>query len=213
MEGHINAVITCLLHAKSHLLYFFLFVSAIMENLFPPIPGDTITAFGAFLVGTGRLNYWLVYLSTTAGSIIGFMALYFLGRLLGREFFMAGRFAFFSKKSIQDAEHWFGRYGHFVVFANRFLPGVRSVISIVAGISLVPPLKALVAATLSAAAWNLLWIEVGYTLGNNWHAVRAKAAMLFRNYNIGATVVMACLAIAYAAYRIIRWRRGNNSAQ
>ena len=69
MEQFINDIISFLLPKNDLFLYVFLFFSAIIENLFPPIPGDTITVFGAFLVGTGRLSYFFVYLATTAADI------------------------------------------------------------------------------------------------------------------------------------------------
>ena len=69
-------------------IYLALGLSAFVENLFPPIPGDTMIAFGAFLVGTGRLAFFGVYLSTTLGSLLGFMVLFWLGSYLGRKFFI-----------------------------------------------------------------------------------------------------------------------------
>ena len=56
--------------------YFILFISAFIENIFPPIPGDTVTVFGAYLVGRGLLSFWGVWISTTLGSIAGFMAIF-----------------------------------------------------------------------------------------------------------------------------------------
>ena len=70
------------------LIYFFLALSAFVENLVPPIPGDTITAFGAFLVGVGKLSFVGVYISTTLGSSLGFLTLFWLGGFLGRHFFI-----------------------------------------------------------------------------------------------------------------------------
>ena len=70
------------------LVYLLLGLSAYVENIFPPIPGDTITAFGAFLVGLGKLHFMGVYLATTFGSLLGFLTLFWLGRFLGRQFFM-----------------------------------------------------------------------------------------------------------------------------
>ena len=61
MENCLLEIMQGLSSADTWMLYLILFASAVVENLFPPIPGDTITAFGAFLVGTGRLNYFMVY--------------------------------------------------------------------------------------------------------------------------------------------------------
>ncbi|MFH1490847.1 MAG: DedA family protein, partial [Pseudomonadota bacterium] len=123
------------------LLYVCLGISAFMENILPPIPGDTITALGAFLVGVGRLNFLGVYVVTTIGSLLGFLALFWIGRYLGRRFFVDKDFRFFKKEDILRAEAWFGKYGYLLIALNRFLPGVRSVISLGAGVLQLNPYK------------------------------------------------------------------------
>ncbi len=183
MEQLFNLLMDFFNQQSDFLLYLFLFLSAMVENLFPPIPGDTITAFGAFLVGTGRLNYLIVYIVTTLGSVAGFMQLFFLGKYLEKAFFIEKNYSFFSKESILDAEKWFKKRGYFVVLFNRFLPGVRSVISIVSGISKLNNLKVFLYALISASVWNLIWIHAGYTIGGNWETVKSKLASLLYNYN------------------------------
>ena len=86
------------------LIYLLLGVSAFVENIFPPIPGDTITAFGAFLVGIGRLDLVGVYTTTTLGSLAGFMSLFGIGRYLGRRFFMEKDYRFFKAEDLRKAE-------------------------------------------------------------------------------------------------------------
>ena len=117
------------------LIYISLGLSAFVENIFPPIPGDTVTAFGAFLVGAKRLHFLGVYMSTTVGSLSGFMFLFWVGGLLGRRFFVEKDYWFFKAKDIVRAEEWFRRFGYVLVLLNRFFPGIRSVISIAGGIS------------------------------------------------------------------------------
>ena len=93
------------LHSLPDLLvYILLGLSAYVENVFPPIPGDTITAFGAFLVGIGRLSFLGVYLSTTLGSLLGFLSLFALGRTLGRHFFVHRDYRFFRAGDIVRVE-------------------------------------------------------------------------------------------------------------
>jgi membrane protein DedA with SNARE-associated domain len=206
MEQMLNDIIAFLLPRNDFFLYGFLFASAVIENLFPPIPGDTITAFGAFLVGTGRLGYLPVYLATTTGSVCGFMVLVLVGHLLEREFFMKKNYRFFSAESIVSAEQWFARYGYFVVLANRFLPGIRSVISLVSGISRLRLWYVLLLATVSASIWNLIWIQVGFLLGNNWDTVKEQAGTILRRYNIAAGIVMTVIIAGYIIFRVIRSR-------
>ncbi|MBW2035267.1 MAG: hypothetical protein JRI94_17105, partial [Deltaproteobacteria bacterium] len=97
------------------LIYFFLGLSAFVENIFPPIPGDTITALGAFLVGTQRLHFLGVYFSTTIGSLFGFMFLFWIGSLLGKRFFVDRDYRFFKAEDIIRAEEWYRKYGYFLV--------------------------------------------------------------------------------------------------
>ncbi len=210
MTEYAYELIDRMLNAPPEFLYAFLYLSAVIENLFPPIPGDTITALGAFLVGTGRLNYTPVYILTTLGSVTGFMMLYFLGRLLGRKFFIKHDISFFSKKSIVKAEQWFRRRGHLIVLINRFLPGVRSAISLVSGMSFLPPLRMFLYSLASAAVWNLIWIQVGYTLGNNWSVVRDKIELIIARYNLAAGAFMALALLVFIGWRIYFGKtRGN----
>ncbi len=207
MEELFNDIIRFLLPRNDLFLYIFLFLSATVENLFPPIPGDTITALGAFLVGTGRLSYLPVFVATTTGSVTGFMTLVVAGRILNREFFIKRDYAIFSAQSIVSAERWFSRYGPFVVLANRFMPGVRSVISLVAGITRLNLPLVLLLSSISAAIWNLIWIQAGFMLGNNWETVWERAGSLIRRYNIGAGILIASLLAILFIVKMIKKRR------
>lgn len=191
------------------LLYLFLFVSSVLENLFPPIPGDTITVFGAFLVGIGKLDFFMVYAVTTLGSSIGFILLFYAGAFLEMEFFINTRFKIFSSKKIIEAEKWFSRYGYYIVVLNRFLPGVRSVISIAAGISGLKGVKVFLLSLVSAMGWNFLWIYTGYTLGNNWNIVQEKISIIIRNYNIAAFAVLIIGGVIYFSFKLIKRKRVN----
>jgi len=188
------------------LLYFLLGLSAFVENIFPPIPGDTITAFGAFLVGTKRLGFMAVYLSTTLGSLAGFMSLFWVGGLLGRKFFIQKDYRFFSADSIVKAEEWFRKYGYFLILLNRFFPGIRSIISLAGGISKLGTFKVALLALISAGAWNLIWIAIGYSLGNNWEAVKEKMGRILFGYNI-SFLALAAVVVLIFLLRMIRKKR------
>ena len=204
MESILEHILNILTSMDNHWLYIFLFASAVLENLFPPIPGDTITAFGAFLVGAGRLDFIVVYIVTTIGSSAGFLLLYFFGAFLEREFFIEKDYKFFSAKSIISAEAWFKKYGYYVVIANRFLPGIRSVISIASGISGLSPLKVFLYCNISALAWNFIWIYTGYTLGNNWNTVKEKFTSIVGTYNIAAGIIVFLAAVIYLIIKRIK---------
>jgi membrane protein DedA with SNARE-associated domain len=190
------------------LIYLSLAFSAFVENIFPPIPGDTITAFGAFLVGTGRLNFAGVYLSTTFGSLLGFLSLFGIGGYLGRHFFLERDYRFFRAKDILKAEAWFLRYGYFLIALNRFFPGVRSAISLAAGISRLRTVWVAPTALLSCAVWNLVWIILGHTLGTHWDTVQGKFSMIMKRYNLVIAILCVLLFLVWLTRKKLR-RRGS----
>ena len=211
MEELIDRFIEYLLPQSDGFLYILLFLSSVIENIFPPIPGDTITGLGAFLVGTGRLNFWIVYAATTLGSLLGFMTLFSIGRYFGYDFFMRKNYKFFSKETIESAIPRFNKYGYFIVFANRFAPGIRSVISLAAGILRLNPLLTGFAALVSAAAWNLIFIQIGFSLGNNWDIVKEKLELILINYNITAGLIILLIALILCVKIFLKKRRGKKS--
>ena len=176
------------------LIYISLGLSAFVENIFPPIPGDTVTAFGAFLVGVNRLHFLGVYISTTVGSLLGFLFLFWVGGVLGRRFFIERDYRFFKAKDIIRAEEWFRRFGYLLVLLNRFFPGIRSVISIAGGISGLGAFRVTLLALISCGVWNLIWISFGYMLGSNWETVRDRMSQIMVKYNL-AIVALFCAVI------------------
>ncbi len=185
-----------------YLIYFFLGLSAFLENLIPPMPGDMVTAFGAFMVGTGRLGFSGVYTTTTLGSLLGFMSLFWIGERLGRRFFIVRDYRFFKKEDIRKAEQWFRKYGYLIVSLNRFLPGIRSVISITSGISGLRTSLVALLALISCALWNLVWIALGYSLGNNWKVVESEISSIFARYNLIIFSIFILLLLIFIIRKI-----------
>lgn len=205
--GYIDHLLNFLNMLPTVLMYLVLGVSAFVENVFPPIPGDTITAFGAFLVGTHRLSFFWVYLSTTAGSLAGFLFLFWIGNTLGRAFFLDRDYRFFKAKDILRAESWFRRYGYLLITLNRFFPGIRSAIAVAGGISRLGILRVAFLSLISCSVWNLIWITVGYSLGTNWEAVRGKMATIFLHYNVAVLIFLVLLVGFFVTRKWVLKRR------
>jgi len=106
MMTYIETFLEYLQTLPDELVYILLGLSAFVENIFPPIPGDTITAFGALLVGIGKLSFFWVYFSTTLGSLLGFLFLFWVGRYLGRRFFVKKNYRFLKANDMIKAEEW-----------------------------------------------------------------------------------------------------------
>lgn len=200
MEHLLDQFMTVVLNQPSYLIYAVLFISAVTELLFPPVPGDTMTILGSFLVGTGKLSFIPVLIFTTAGSVFGFFILYGLGYFLGREFFIKHDFKFFPAEKLIKGESWLKKWGLWIVAANRFVPGIRAIVPLIAGIAELNFLKVLYCALGSALAWNIIWITVGFMLGSKWEIVRVKMKSIMGTYN---TVILFVL-IGFVVILLIR---------
>lgn len=177
--------------------YLILGVSAYTENVVPPIPGDTVVILGAYLVSTGQLDFWGVYVSTTIGSVAGFVTMYYIGRKFGRSFiYKKSRSRIFKEEDIRKAEIWFGKWGYWVIAANRFLTGTRSIISLFSGLFHLNILLVVALSIVSAAIWNGLLISAGMLVGENWEII----SDIISQYNNVLIVLTVCV-IGYVIYR------------
>lgn len=173
--------------------YVFLFLSSLAENLFPPLPGDTVLVAGAVLVGMGKMTFLPAYLSSTAGSFLGFMILYRLGRRWGPA--LVGRLPFFHEDHLERAGAWFGRYGVWVIGVNRFLSGFRGIVSLAAGMVKMNQRVVALLALASCLIWNVLLMVLGVWAGIHWE-------LILSNYQ---RIVFILLMLA-AVFLVIRMK-------
>ena len=152
-------------------IYFFLFLSAFLESVFPPVPGDTMIVFGAYLAGIGILRVLPAYLVIWAGSVLGLMFVYTIAYVKGRDLLLSLESKWITESRMKKAESWFSRYGDRVVIFNRFLPSVRTFIGIVAGVARMHPLRMFAYVVLGTFLWNSLLVYFGLTVGENWRLV------------------------------------------
>jgi membrane protein DedA with SNARE-associated domain len=177
--------------------YFILGMSAFTENVLPPIPGDTVVVLGAYLVSIDQLGFWGVYISTTVGSAIGFVTMYYIGRKFGRSFIYKKSISkIFKEEDIRKVEIWFGKWGYWVIVANRFLSGTRSVISLFAGLFHLNALLVVILSLVSAFIWNGLLLFAGMMVGHNWEII----SDIISQYN-KVLIVLTVIIIGYIVYR------------
>ncbi len=157
--------------------YIGIFLLITIENIFPPIPSEVILTFGGFLTTFSRMNMWKVSISATMGSVLGAILLYSVGRVLsiGRIYSFVdskiGRKLHLRKEDIKRAGKWFNQYGNKAVFICRFVPIVRSLISIPAGISKMKMSIFLSLTTIASFIWNIVLIYLGRVAGKSWHNI------------------------------------------
>jgi membrane protein DedA with SNARE-associated domain len=147
-----------------------------LENVFPPIPSELIMPLAGFVSESGRLSFWGVVFAGTLGSVLGALPLYYLGRVMGYEKLSSlaeakGRWIGVSGTDISRAHQWFERYGNLAVFFGRLIPGIRSLISIPAGINSMAMPGFLAFTALGSFLWTLALAFAGKMLGRNYERV------------------------------------------
>jgi len=203
MMDYIDIIINKLYSLPEVVIYIFLTLSAFTENICPPIPGDTIVAFGALLVGRNKLNFFIAYIFTTMGSLAGFMFVFWIGRYLGRKLFEKD-YLFFKRENIIKAKEWLKSYGYILILFNRYIPGIRAVISIASGILRLSTLKVMIMAFIGCATWNFIIMYIGLTIGSNWNEIKERLSYLLSRYNIIVTSVLLGLILLFV---ITKWAR------
>ncbi|GGO28053.1 DedA family protein [Microbispora bryophytorum] len=180
-------------------------VAIALENLFPPLPSEVILPLAGFTAARGDMSLVAALLWTTAGSVVGALALYCVGALLGRErtVAIAARLPLVKISDIEKAEAWFARHGVKTVFFGRMIPIFRSLISVPAGVERMPLGTFLLFTTLGSLIWNTVFVLAGYLLGENWHLVEEYMGIVSKV--VVAAVVL--VVVRFAAVRV-RERRG-----
>ncbi|SPF05182.1 SNARE associated Golgi protein [Streptomyces sp. MA5143a] len=177
-----------------------------LENLFPPIPSEVVLPLAGFAASTGRMDLYAALLWTTAGSVIGALALYGVGALLGRDrtLAIAAKLPLVKVSDVERTEAWFLRHGTKAVFFGRMIPVFRSLISVPAGVERMPlPVFTLLTA-LGSAIWNTLFVLAGYFLGANWTEVTAVVSTYSK-------IVLAVAALAVLAFVLLRLMKKGKS--
>ena len=152
--------------------YIGIFLLIMLENVFPPIPSEIILTFGGFMTISSNMNIVGVIVASTLGSVIGACILYYLGKLLNKEKLIRivkskyGKILRVKPKDIESADEWFDKKGNITVFFCRFVPIVRSLISIPAGMSDMPILKFIIYTVCGSVIWNATLIYVGAFAGD-----------------------------------------------
>ncbi len=179
------------------------FLLMVAENVFPPIPSEVIMPLAGFLAGRGDLSLTLTVLMGTAGSVIGTLMWYYIGRSIGearlkRWAAKHGRLLTLAPSDIDNARDWFERHGAAAVFFGRMIPAIRTLISVPAGLSTMPFSKFLIYTILGSALWTGLLTFAGLILHENY--------ALVADYIDPVSKVVVITVLAVYLYRVIRWK-------
>lgn len=180
--------------------FFFLGLAAMLEYLLPPFPGDSVVLLGGIYAVRGQQPYWLVFVAVLAGSLLGALINFTIGQWIGarvernpdRKTVLG-----LSMRSLHDAEARMRRYGGWLIATNRFIPGIRGLFFVAAGMSGMPRGRVMALGALSAAAHSALLLLLGVALGGNFERISA----LLGGWQRAAFGLMAVAALALA----VRW--------
>ena len=144
-----------------------------LENIFPPTPSEVILPLAGFTSSQGSMNVIAAFIWATVGSMVGAYVLYYLGAAIGADRLrkIADRMWLVKVSDVDGALAWFDKYGKISILLGRVIPGIRSLISIPAGIDRMNPLTFGFYTLIGSSVWNALLIYCGWVLGENWHMV------------------------------------------
>ena len=161
-----------------NLAYFVICFAMFLENIIPPIPSELIMPLGGYFVYQGNLNFYILVIFGLIGTVLGALPWYYLGRFLNEKKLASfvdskGKFIGISSRDLNKSKLWFDKYGVSLVFWGRLIPGIRTLISVPAGIELMPLKKFLVWTSLGSLIWVVLLTLLGYVLGENYKIIES----------------------------------------
>ncbi|MET8743671.1 DedA family protein [Streptomyces sp. NPDC004728] len=177
-----------------------------LENLFPPLPSEVILPLTGFAAGQGVITPASALLWTTLGSVVGAVALYWIGMLFGRDRMHAvwARLPLVRGSDLERTEQWFARHGTKAVLLGRMVPIFRSLISVPAGVERMPLPLFVTLTAVGSLVWNSVLVMAGYWLGDRWDLVETYVGVLSK-------AVLVLVLVAVAGYVTVRLRSGGRA--
>ena len=189
--------------------YSAILLAMFLENLFPPIPSELIMPLGGFYVQQGQLHFLPVVLAGLIGTVLGAFPWYGIGRLVNEErleYWLStyGRWIGIGPDDLSRSRRWFGRYGKALVFWGRLVPGIRTLISVPAGIELMPFIPFLIWTTAGSLIWTLFLTLAGFLLGESYNHVEIWIDPVSKGVKV-VLVISLLSGLTFLALR--QWRR------
>jgi membrane protein DedA with SNARE-associated domain len=175
-----------------------------LESMIAPVPSELVMPFVGFLAAEGKFSIPMAIVFTSIGSLVGSLISYYLGLWGGRPLVLkAGRYLFLNHEHLEWTERWFAKNGSWTIFVSRFIPVVRHLISIPAGLGRMNVWSFFIFTLVGATIWNTFLLYCGYKLRQNW--------TLVQQYSHELDIVVGLLGVAalgiWAGVRYFRKRR------
>lgn len=174
-----------------------------MESMIFPLPSELVMPFAGFLVAQGKMNFWLVALFSSIGTLLGSLISYYIGYYGGHGFVNRyGKYFLLDKHDLKKTEKYFKKNGEKTIFISRFIPVIRHLISIPAGIGKMDLKKFSLYTVLGGAIWNMFLAWLGYVLGENWDKVKHYSEYI----SIPAAIIIVIVGV-YFIYRHVKHKK------
>ena len=183
--------------------YAGIFALMVLENIFPPIPSEVIMGLGGIAVARGEMDFLTLIAVGTVGTVIGNYLWYWIGWRVGYKRFRPfvekhGRWLTLDWHEVERLHRFFISHGHWVIFAMRFMPAGRTIISLPAGITCMPHWKFVIWTFAGSAIWNSVLAGAGLFLGSNFEQLQ--------DYVGPVAVASIGLMVAWYLYRVATWK-------
>lgn len=201
----IEAIVTLFADLIAKMGYFGVFFLMTLESMIFPVPSEAVMPFAGFLVAEGRFSFLAVIIISTLGSILGSLISYYIGFFGGKPFVKRfGKFFLLNEHHLEITERYFKSRGEITILISRFIPVIRHLISIPAGIGRMNLTKFLVFTIIGAGIWNAFLAYMGIILRNNWNIILGYSSIIDK-----VILCVVIILIIHYIFKIIEKRRGS----
>jgi len=187
-----------------------LFILIVLESTMVPIPSLLVMPFAGFMASQGEFSLPVILVINSTGALLGSALSYWLGAAGGKPLLLKyGKYVFVRPKDIEKTEEFFAKHGKWTVLIGRFLPVVRHIISIPAGVARMPLIPFFTQTFIGSTLWGGGLMLMGYGLGARWEAIAAQAKKVDLLIAVGIVLVLVAIAIRFILKR--RRERSNNT--
>jgi membrane protein DedA with SNARE-associated domain len=185
--------------------YLGIFILMTLESMVAPVPSEAVMPFAGFLISTNTFSIGWVVISSSLGSIVGSLISYYVGLWGGKPLVLKfGKFLLLDKHHLEMTENFFSKYGEKTIFFSRFIPVIRHLISIPAGVGKMNFTKFSIYTLIGATIWNTILTYLGYWLGEKWSIIHHYSRYL--DYVVVAGII---IVVVYWIYKRLNTKKVN----
>jgi membrane protein DedA with SNARE-associated domain len=186
------------IHLIESLSYWGIFLGMTIESACIPLPSEIIMTFAGYVVYEGKMAFWGVVLVGTIGNLVGSLIAYYVGWWGGRPLLQKyGKYILITPNKLNMADEWFEKYGHEAVLISRLLPGLRTFISLPAGITHMNLKKFILYTVVGSLPWCFVLTYIGVLMGPNWTTIESYFHYLDILVGIGVLVFFVYIIYHY----------------